>query len=71
MEMFTLIFFVLTLLVAALIVTQTIRRDLKSQERTAIDTRRGSTHAPHDPARHALHSPSLQHHAHKSPPRTL
>ena len=66
MEMFTLIFFVLMLLVAALLVTQTIRRDFKSRERPAGDTRRGQTHA-----RHALHSHPLQHHAHKSPPRHL
>jgi hypothetical protein len=33
MELLTLIFFVLTLLIAALLVTQIIRRDLKARER--------------------------------------
>lgn len=67
MEMFTLIFFVLTLLVIALLVTQTVRRDLKSRERPVSGTRRGPTHARHAPAQHVIHP--LQHHSHKSPPR--
>ena len=36
MEMFTLIFFVLTLLIAAFLVTQIIRRDLKARERLKL-----------------------------------
>ena len=48
METLTLLFFVLTLLVAALLVTQTIRRDLKAREYVKGDLRRESIRArPH------------------------
>ena len=67
METFTLLFFVLMLLIAALLVTQTVRRDLKAREHTGSYTRRARTHA----AQHALNSQPIQNHAHKSPPRTL
>ena len=71
METLTLLFFVLMLLVAALLVTQTIRRDLKAREQIKGGVRREPIHARHHAAQSALHSPSLQHHAHKSPPRPL
>ena len=74
METFTLLFFVLALLIAALLVTQTVRRDIKARERMETDLRHVSTRArsvstPHGPR--ALHDPALQQHTHKSPPRML
>lgn len=48
METLTLLFFVLLLLVAALLVTQTIRRDLKARENVKRGVRRESIRArPH------------------------
>lgn len=69
MEAFTLVFFVLMLFVAALLVTQTIRRDFKSRERIGGGAPRESLHARAHAAQHALHP--LQHHAHKSPAYAL
>lgn len=57
MELITLLFFVLILLIAALIVTQTIRRDFKALERNAGGTRPGPAHAHTHAAQRALHSP--------------
>ena len=68
MEMLTLLFFVLTLIVVSFLVTQTIRRDFKARERAKSAVRRESMHASADTEQHTLHSPSLQHQAHKSPP---
>jgi hypothetical protein len=70
METFTLTLFVLGLLIAALLVTQTIRRDLKMREqmggnprRELMHTRRVATvRVPHAP-----HAHGLQGHTHKSP----
>ena len=67
METFTLLFFVLMLLAAALIVTQTIRRDLKERERLESEMRRETKHARHPATQRAFPSTSLQPHAHKSP----
>jgi hypothetical protein len=48
METFTLLFFVLLLVVAALLVTQTVRRDLKARESVKGGARRESIRArPH------------------------
>jgi hypothetical protein len=70
-ETFTLLFFVLTLLVAGFIVTQTIRRDLKARGRVGIDIRREPTHPRPHAAHRTLPSHSLQQHTHESPPRPL
>ena len=84
MEILTLIFFVLTLLVAAFIVTQIIRRDLKARERLKferleVERRRlaASRHSvqarpvanAHAPG--AMHAPRLQGRAHGSHTHTL
>lgn len=45
MESLTLALFVIGLLIAALLVTLTIRRDLKMREQTSYDLRRDSLHA--------------------------
>jgi len=68
METLTLIFFVLTILVAGFLATQTIRRDIKARERTESGTRRVPVPMRPQEAQRALHSPALRHHAHKSPP---
>jgi hypothetical protein len=73
MESFTLTLFVLGLLIAALLVTQTIRRELKMREQLQgelhqelMHMRRGATaRGPH-----ATHAPGLQQHIHKSPPNS-
>jgi hypothetical protein len=73
MEFFTLALFVLGLLVAALLVTQTIRRELKSREQLEFELRRESMHArPIAKARgrHAPHAPVLRQHTQKSPPNS-
>jgi hypothetical protein len=74
MESFTLTLFVLGLLIAALLVTQTVRRELKMREqmggelrRELIHTRRAATaRVPHAP-----HTHGLQQHTHKSPPNSV
>jgi hypothetical protein len=71
METFTLLFFVLMLLAAALIVTQTIRRDLKERERAESEIRRETKHVRRDATHRAFPSQSLQPHAHKSHQRPL
>lgn len=73
MELLTLALFVLGLLFAALLVTQTVRRDLKSRERFEVELRRASMRArPNATARvrHAPHAPILRQHTHKSPPNS-
>ena len=72
MEMFTLLFFVLVLLVAAFLVTQTIRRDLKARESlklARLEVERIKDAARRAPVRarpdatvtaHALHVPARQ-----------
>ncbi|HEV7889002.1 MAG TPA: hypothetical protein VGP08_00115 [Pyrinomonadaceae bacterium] len=57
METFTLLFFVLLLVVAALLVTQTIRRDLKARECVKGDVRRESIRARPHTARRATSLP--------------
>jgi hypothetical protein len=71
METLTLLFFVLMLLVAGLVVTQTVRRELKDRERNEGVARRVPAYAPEHAAQRALHSPSLPQRTHKSPPRPL
>jgi hypothetical protein len=71
METFTLIFFVLMIFVAALLVTQTIRRELKARERTESTMRRVSLHMRPHSARSALPSPPYNTTRTKSPPRHL
>jgi len=71
METLTLIFFVLTILVAGFLATQTIRRDIRARERAGGGTRQVSVHMRPHAAQRALHSPALRQHAHKSPPRPL
>jgi hypothetical protein len=73
MESFTLTLFVLGLLIAALLVTQTIRRELKMREHLEGDLRRESMHVQQiATARrpHAPHAPNLQQHTRKSPPNS-
>ena len=70
METFTLLFFVLMLLVAGLLVTLPLRRDLTARERDRLYSRRGPAPAHARAAQGAPHAP-LQHHAHKSPARPL
>ena len=70
METVTLLFFVLMLLVAALILTQTIRRDLATHGRNEVGTRRGPAHRLHT-QRNAHSTPPPLRHTHKSPPRHL
>jgi hypothetical protein len=74
MESFTLTLFVLGLLIAALLVTQTIRRELKMREQMKGDLRRASMHMRRAaPARvpHATHAPGMQQHTHNSPPNSV
>ena len=75
METFTLTLFVLGLLIAALLVTQSIRRELKMREQVDGDLRRASMHMrPAAPAHspHATHAHGLrQQHTHKSPPSSV
>jgi hypothetical protein len=70
MESFTLTLFVLGLLIAALVVTQTIRRELKMREQMEGEMRRASMHmrpAAASRGPHAPHAPGMQQHTHKSP----
>jgi hypothetical protein len=74
MESFTLTLFVLGLLIAALLVTQTIRRELKMREQLKGDLRRASMHMRRAaPARepHATHAPGMQQHTHNSPSNSV
>jgi hypothetical protein len=74
MESFTLTLFVLGLLIAALLVTQTIRRDLKMRRQPEGDLRRLSMHMRRaTPARgpHAAHVPGMRQHTHNSPPNSV
>ena len=84
MEMLTLVFFVLTLLIAALLVTQIIRRDIKARERlkfhrleverNRLAARRHSVQARPVATAHAptmMHAPTLQGRAHGSHTQTL
>ena len=57
METFILLFFVLTMLVAAILVTQTIRRDLKAREQVKSDARRESIRARQHTAQRAVSIP--------------
>ena len=70
MESLTLFLFVVGLLIAAFIVTQTIRRELKTREHLRSELRRESMHARlAAPAHnlHAPHAPDLRRRTHKSP----
>jgi hypothetical protein len=74
MESFTLTLFVLGLLIAALLVTQTIRRELKMREQMEGELRRASMHMRRPaPARapYTPHAPGLQQHTHNSPPNSV
>jgi len=68
MESLTLALFVLGLLIAALFVTQTIRRDLKTREQLESDVRRDSVHARLNAVERAARQAAVaRQHAHKSP----
>ena len=69
MESLTLALFVLGLLTAALFVTQTVRRDLKTRERLESDLRRDSLHARFNAVERAARqaAAAAQQPAHKSP----
>jgi hypothetical protein len=74
MESFTLTLFVLGLLIAALLATQTIRRELKMREQLEGDLRRASMRMRRAaPARgpHATHAHGMQQHTHNSPPDSV
>ncbi len=73
MESLTLALFVLGLLIAALLVTLTIRRDLKLREELEVELRRESMHTrpvATARARHATHAHVMQQRTHKSPPNS-
>jgi hypothetical protein len=70
MESLTLALFVLGLLIAAFLVTQSIRRELKTREQVEGYMSRESMHmrrAPSAREPHAPHAHGLQQHTHKSP----
>jgi hypothetical protein len=74
MESFTLFLFVLGLLVAAFIVTQIIRRELKDREQLESDTRRETLHARPEASARAprmMRGQPMRQRAHKSPPNML
>jgi hypothetical protein len=75
MEEITFILFVLALLLAAFLATQTIRRDLKAREVLKNDLRRESTHArPSVTARgpRTTHAPPrMRRQSSESPPNRL
>ena len=69
MESLTLFLFVLGLLLAALVVTQTIRRELKDRERLDSDLRRDTMHVRPDTSARAhgvMREQPAHQHAHKS-----
>ena len=68
MESLTLALFVFGLLIAALIVTQTIRRDLKMREQLESNVRRDSLHARLNAVERAARQAAVtQQPTHKSP----
>ena len=70
MESLTLFFFVVGLLIAALLVTQTIRRELKTREQLRAELRRESIHVRLAAPAHNLHAPhatGLRRQTHESP----
>jgi hypothetical protein len=74
MESLTLALFVLGLLIAAFLVTQIIRRELKTREQMEGYVRRQSRHmrrAPLARAPRAPHAHGLQQQTHRSPPNSV
>ena len=65
-ESLTLILFVLALLVAALIVTQTIRRDLKARERLKSESRSVYIHSRAAVTAREPHAPRVRRQTHES-----